>query len=220
MSGHAECFDLTCCLLPDVAPIRIASNAIVMFLDNQNRSSDNVWIPNSSTAWSCLIEAVDSQRPDDRGLGWRIRRQKQTFIVPVSLRCRERTLDDIRSICCPCKIFTCINFLVSQQVTSMAPTVDYFECARVGCHTRVSKSFHRRLDAAGETLWYCSAEHKQEDRKRCEWNRNVRTRVHQQAAAPQAMKTVARMNSNSAALGQPLITPAAVGNDVAYILTS
>ena len=103
----------------------------------------------------------------------------------------------------------------------MAPTVDHSQCKRAGCQARASEDFRRRLDGTGETFRYCSAEHKQEDRKRCERrNKNVRTKVHQELPAPQAMKTVASMNSNSAASGQPLTPPAAVRNDVAYMPAS
>lgn len=142
-------------------------------------------------------------------------------MIHESLWYREQTHADIRTISCMCKIFTCIKFLPFRRATIMEPTVDYSRCERAGCQSQASRTFHRRLDGTGESFWYCSAKHMQEDRKRCERrNRNVRTKVHQQAAASQAMKTVAPVSSNSAASGQPPIPPAAVGNNVAYIAAS
>ena len=139
-------------------------------------------------------------------------------MIHVNLWCRVQAHDDIRSIPCICRIFTCIHFLPLRQATIMAPTVDRPQCKGAGCQARASKNIYRRLDGTGETFYYCSVKHKQEDRKRCEWwDRDARPK---HADAPQDMDTVAPMNSNSAASGQPPTSPATVGNDVAYIPAS
>ena len=124
-------------------------------------------------------------------------------MIHVSPWCSEQTLNDIRSISCSCRISTCIDFLPLRQAAIMEPSIvcdDYSQCERTECQIRASKRFHRRLHGTGETFWYCSAEHMQKDRKRCERrNKNLRTKVHQQAAAPQVMITVAPMDSDSTA---------------------
>lgn len=99
----------------------------------------------------------------------------------------------------------------------MAPIVDQ-SCKKAGCEVRASKNIYRRLNGTGETFYYCSVNHKQKDRKRCE--RRDRDARPKHTDAPQEIKTVAPMNSKSAASGQPPTPPAAVGNDVAQILVS
>ena len=120
-------------------------------------------------------------------------------------------------------LFASTSFSYCQAMAMAPPRVfdNYSKCERPECQTRASKLFHRHLDNSGETLWYCSAEHKQKDRKRCERrNKNLRTKVHQQAAAAQAIEAVGSMNSTSTAPGQRLLPSAAVCNDIANVSAS
>ncbi|KAK0515685.1 hypothetical protein JMJ35_001719 [Cladonia borealis] len=79
---------------------------------------------------------------------------------------------------------------------------------------RASRFFYRHLNGTGETFCYCSDEHMQKDRKRCERrNKNLRTNVHQQAAAAQGIEAVAPVNSDFAARG-PSSAKLEPGNEI------